>query len=158
VIWLAKSMHRVRSFRIFSLRWRALGCLLPGLTRVGRIAASAAIGIGLCAIGAEVFLSAETPARSGDTGGNADTGRRLYDKYGCYECHGYEGQGGGSAGPRIGPDPIPLSALITYVREPSREMPPYSDKVVSDKDLTDIYEFLKSLPHPPAASSNPLLR
>ena len=61
-------------------------------------------------------------------------------------------------GPRIGPEPIPLSALIAYVREPAREMPPYSEKVVSDKDLADIYEFLKSLPHPSVASSNPLLR
>lgn len=77
-------------------------------------------------------------------------GRKLFVKYGCYECHGFEAQGGGSAGPRIGPDPIPLPALIGYVRAPAREMPPYTDKVVSDKELGDIYEFLKSLPHPAA--------
>jgi mono/diheme cytochrome c family protein len=78
-------------------------------------------------------------------------GRKLFVKYGCYECHGFEAQGGGSAGPRIGPDPVPLPALIGYVRAPAREMPPYTDKVVSDKELGDIYEFLKSLPHPAAA-------
>lgn len=78
-------------------------------------------------------------------------GRRLFVKYGCYECHGLEAQGGGSAGPRIGPDPIPLAALIGYVRAPAREMPPYTDKVISDKELTDIHEFLKSLPHPLSA-------
>jgi ubiquinol-cytochrome c reductase cytochrome c subunit len=83
-------------------------------------------------------------------------GRRLFVKYGCYECHGLEAQGGGSAGPRIGPDPIPLAALIGYVRAPAREMPPYSDKIISDKELTDIHEFLKSLPHPPAALSESL--
>jgi len=66
-------------------------------------------------------------------------------------------QGGGSAGPRIGPDPIPLTALISYVRAPAREIPPYTDKVVSDKDLGDIHEFLKSLSHP-AATKPPLLR
>lgn len=78
-------------------------------------------------------------------------GRRLFVKYGCYECHGLEAQGGGSAGPRIGPDPVPLSALIGYLRAPAREMPPYTDKVISDKELNDIHEFLKSLPHPPSA-------
>lgn len=83
-------------------------------------------------------------------------GRRLFVKYGCYECHGLEAQGGGSAGPRIGPDPVPLSALIGYVRAPAREMPPYSDKVISDKELTDIHEFLKSLSHPPATLSESL--
>src|ERR1051325_8877515 len=72
-------------------------------------------------------------------------GRKLFVKYGCYECHGFEAQGGGSAGPRIGPDPIPLPALIGYVRAPAREMPPYTDKVISDKELGDIYEFLKAL-------------
>jgi len=80
-------------------------------------------------------------------------GRRLFVKYGCYECHGLEAQGGGSAGPRIGPDPVPLSALIGYVRAPAREMPPYTDKIISDKELSDIHEFLKSLPHPPSAPS-----
>ena len=83
-------------------------------------------------------------------------GRLLFVKYGCYECHGLEAQGGGSAGPRIGPDPIPLAALIGYVRAPAREMPPYSEKVISDKELTDIHEFLKSLPHPPAVPSESL--
>jgi mono/diheme cytochrome c family protein len=85
------------------------------------------------------------------TNEQAANGRRLFVKFGCYECHGFEAQGGGSAGPRIGPDPPPLSALIGYVRAPAREMPPYTDKIISDKELADIFEFLKSLPHPPAA-------
>lgn len=124
------------------------------------ITVCAAMGVGLLlwAADADVRLVARTPPQSRDSAGNSENGKRLYAKYGCYECHGYEGQGGGSAGPRIGPEPIPLAALIGYVREPAREMPPYSEKVVSDKDLTDIYEFLKSLPHPPVADSNPLLR
>jgi hypothetical protein len=36
-------------------------------------------------------------------------------------------------------------------------MPPYTEKVLPDKELADIYAFLKSLPRPPAATSIPLL-
>src|ERR1700726_1793256 len=83
--------------------------------------------------------------------GNADNGKRLFTKDGCYECHGREGQGSSMTGPRLAPNPIPLEAIPTYVRKPTREMPPYTEKVVSDQDLADIYAFLKSRPRPPAA-------
>jgi hypothetical protein len=42
------------------------------------------------------------------------------------------------------------------VRKPTGEMPPYTAKVVSDQELADIYAFLKSRPHPPAAKELPL--
>ncbi|MGH9375448.1 MAG: c-type cytochrome, partial [Terriglobia bacterium] len=84
-------------------------------------------------------------------------GRRLFKKDGCYECHGFEAQGSPTTGPRLGPDPIPLEVLIQYVRKPTGQMPPYTDKVISDKELADIYAFLKSLPQPPAAKTIPLL-
>jgi mono/diheme cytochrome c family protein len=83
--------------------------------------------------------------------GNADNGKRLFVKYGCYECHGREGQGSSATGPRLGPNPIPFEVLVSYVRKPTREMPPYTEKVVSDQDLADIYAFLRSRPRPPAA-------
>jgi mono/diheme cytochrome c family protein len=158
---MMKNMCSVSLLRTVSRKLRAIGSLRRlGVELTGRVALCAVIGTGLLVGGAgfDVRLLARTLPRPADSAGNAENGRRLYAKYGCYECHGYEAQGGGSAGPRIGPEPIPLVALIGYVREPAREMPPYSEKVVSDKDLTDIYEFLKSLPHPPVASSNPLLR
>jgi mono/diheme cytochrome c family protein len=95
--------------------------------------------------------SDETPA------GNAENGKKLFAKYGCYECHGREAQGGGYNGPRLAPDPIPFSVLQSYVRHPTGEMPPYTDKVVSDKDLADIYAFLRSEPEPPPVKSIPIL-
>jgi mono/diheme cytochrome c family protein len=158
---MIENMRTVSLLRTVSWKLRAITSLRwLGVQLTGRIALCAAIGIGilLWAASVDVRVLARTLPQSGGSGGNAENGRRLYARYGCYECHGYEGQGGGSAGPRIGPEPIPLAALIGYVREPAREMPPYSEKVISDKDLTDIYEFLKSLPHPPVESSNPLLR
>jgi hypothetical protein len=36
-------------------------------------------------------------------------------------------------------------------------MPPYTAKVLSERDLTDIYAFLQALPRLPAVSSIPLL-
>jgi ubiquinol-cytochrome c reductase cytochrome c subunit len=82
--------------------------------------------------------------------GNAENGKRLFTKDGCYECHGLQGQGAQATGPRIGPDPVSFQVLSRYVRKPTGEMPP-------DKELADIYAFLKSLPRPPAATTIPLL-
>ena len=89
--------------------------------------------------------------------GNADNGKRLFTKDGCYECHGLQGQGAQATGPRLGPDPVSFQVLSRYIRKPTGEMPPYTEKVLPDKELADIYAFLKSLPRPPAASSIPLL-
>lgn len=78
---------------------------------------------------------------------NSESGRRLYVSFGCYECHGYEGQGSvQTGGSRIGPPQIPYSGFVGYVREPSGQMPPYTRKAVSDAQLADIYVFLQSRP------------
>lgn len=122
------------------------------------IAAAAAL-LALAAAPAKVHNPAQASipaAKSGEN--NAANGRRLFKKDGCYECHGFEAQGSPTSGPRLGPDPIPLPALIMYVRKPTGQMPPYTDKVISDKELADIYAFLQSLPHPPPAKTIPLLR
>ena len=96
------------------------------------------------------------PKKDSAPAGNAEKGKRLYENYGCYQCHGHAAQGG-SAGPRLGPGPIPFVALVAYVRHPSGQMPPYTSKVVSDPELADIYAFLKSVPPPPPVKSLPLL-
>jgi mono/diheme cytochrome c family protein len=84
----------------------------------------------------------------------ADRGRRLYTKYGCYQCHGREGQGAPSTGPRLGPSPVALANFIRYVRAPTAEMPPYTGRVISDEELADIRAFLAA--RPGAASRNSL--
>ena len=88
---------------------------------------------------------------------SAASGRTLFVKVGCYLCHGYQGQGG-AAGPRIAPDPLPFDGLAAFVRTTSGEMPPYSEKLLSDADLADIYAYLQSVPRPPAVVSVPLLK
>ncbi len=90
-----------------------------------------------------------------ENAGNAAKGKELYVKDGCYECHGYSGQGG--AGARIAPKVMSTAALIKYVRHPSGAMPPYTAKVASDQDLADIRAFLATMPDPPPLKSIPIL-
>jgi mono/diheme cytochrome c family protein len=97
------------------------------------------------------LLFAQTPS------GNAQNGRKLFENYGCYQCHGREAQGGLGTGPRLGPKPIAFTAVQRYIRHPTGQMPPYTAKVVSDKDLADIYAFLQSVKQPPAVNEIPLL-
>jgi mono/diheme cytochrome c family protein len=106
----------------------------------------------------DVTPSGNATQSSSSEGGNGEDGKKLFVKYGCYECHGFQGQGSPGTGARIAPNPIPLSALTSYVRKPTGEMPPYSVKVLSDKDLADIYAFLKSVPSPPDVKNLPLLK
>jgi mono/diheme cytochrome c family protein len=89
---------------------------------------------------------------------NPSNGQRLFVRDGCYECHGYLGQGSTSTGgTRLGPPQIPLSAFVSYIREPSGQMPPYAVKVISNEDLAEIYNFLKSVPPPSPLKTIPLL-
>ncbi len=87
--------------------------------------------------------------------GNVENGRKLYLKDGCYECHGYNGQGG--AGARLAPKVISTAALIKYVRHPAGSMPPYTARVASDQDLADIRAFLATIAEPPPLKSIPIL-
>ena len=89
---------------------------------------------------------------------NAENGKRLYTSAGCYQCHNYEGQGGGRTGPRLAPNPIGFAAFVHQLREPSNQMPPYTGMVLSDGQVSDIYSYLQSIPKPPEVASIPLLK
>jgi len=94
--------------------------------------------------------AASTPA------GRVDTGAAIYRKVGCFQCHVNEAQGGAN-GPRLGPDPIPYARFAQYVRNPTGEMPPYTEKVLSAQDLANIYAFVQARPRPPALNTIPQL-
>lgn len=95
---------------------------------------------------AVLFLMASTGAAAAQTG-DAQRGRETYNQMGCWQCHGYEGQGGG-AGPRVGPDALPWTPFSNYVRSPRGSMPPYSERVLTDEHLADIHAYLRGLPPP----------
>jgi ubiquinol-cytochrome c reductase cytochrome c subunit len=80
--------------------------------------------------------------------GNADAGRQLLVRKGCFQCHGREGQGSPTTGPRLGPNPLALAAFVRAVRSPRAQMPPYTEKLVSDAELADMRAFLDSRPPP----------
>lgn len=90
--------------------------------------------------------------------GNAQNGKKLFMSDGCYECHGRQGQGAAQTGAaRIGPPMLDFDGFQSYVRAPRNQMPPYTSKAIPDRDLADIYAYLKSIPMPPKGKDIPLL-
>ncbi len=88
--------------------------------------------------------------------GDAQSGESLYVSTGCYECHGFVGQGG-APGPAVAP-PMAFEPFLFQLRQPRQVMIPYSEAVLSDAQAADIYAFLASLPPPPDPDSIPLLQ
>ncbi len=104
-----------------------------------------------------LFTTSLLMAQSAAPAGDAEHGRKLFESDGCYQCHGREAQGGLGTGPRLAPKPIPFAAVQKYIRQPTGQMPPYTAKVLNDKDLADIYAFLVSRKAPPPVKDIPLL-
>jgi len=89
--------------------------------------------------------------------GDAANGKRLFERNGCYQCHGYWGQGG-NAGARLAQTRLPFPAFRAFVRNPpSGSMPSFRAKVMSDQELADVYAYIKSIPEPKPAKDIPLL-
>lgn len=112
------------------------------MTRIPVILALLAFGAGA--------VRAEEPK------GDAANGKKLYLADGCYECHGYVGQGG--VGLRLAPNPKPPVAIAAYIRNPVGEMPPYTAAVISDQGIRDIYAYLQTMPVQPKAADIALLK
>jgi mono/diheme cytochrome c family protein len=107
--------------------------------------------IGLAALAAGLLLG-QTPVLAA----SAEKGKEAFLLHGCWQCHGYQGQGG-IAGARLAPNPIPFDTLSNFVRTTNRAMPPFRKEILSDEDLADIYAYLQSIPKDPDPNSIPLL-
>ena len=105
---------------------------------------------GIAAVAAAGFFSAEAIA------GDAAKGQTAYVKNGCFQCHGFVGQGGAAG--KLTPNPMPYEAFANYVRTSNRAMPPYSEQILSDTELADIYSFVESIPPPPDYKTIDLLK
>ncbi|SRR5712691_7497174 len=79
--------------------------------------------------------------------GDAGNGKRVYLATGCFTCHGRAGQGGAYNGPApvLAKTALPFEGFKMQVRNPSNDMPAYSEPVMSDKEIADIYAFVQSL-------------
>ena len=105
-------------------------------------------------VGAAVVLISFTsrPAAAAD----AAKGRIAFEKNGCWQCHGYMGQGG-VAGKTLAPKPMPYETFNVFVRNSNGPMPPYPKQILSDADLADIHAYLASIPATKDYKSIPLL-
>ena len=111
--------------------------------RVVRLLALAALAAG---------LAVDQPAEAA----SAEKGKVAYVKHGCWQCHGFVGQGA-VTGPKLAPNPMPLPAFSAIVRFTNGPMPPYQKAILSDEDLADIHAWLLTLPTAPDYKSIPLL-
>ena len=87
---------------------------------------------------------------------DANKGKDAYAQHGCWQCHGYVGQGG-VTGPKLAPNPMPLAAMNVFVRNSNRAMPPYQKEILSDADLADIHAYLSTIQAGKDYKSIPLL-
>jgi mono/diheme cytochrome c family protein len=108
-----------------------------------------AIVIAGCVFGSNAALAA-----------SAENGKAAFVKHGCWQCHGFLGQGSvaTSNGTVIAHTELPYEAFESFVRSTNRAMPPYREAILSNADLADIYAYLLSVPKPPDATSIPLLK
>ena len=106
--------------------------------------AALAAGLGLLLGGGGAFAA------------SAEKGKAAYVQHGCWQCHGFQGQGG-VAGKTLAPDPIAAEAFSAFVRGSNGPMPPYPEKILSNDDLADIYAYLQSIPKGPDPKNIPLI-
>ena len=113
-----------------------------------------------------VFVSAfagagyfEAALAQNATSGDVGNGKRVYLADGCFECHGRVGQGGAMnyPAPAIAQLEMPVESFLAFLRDAPNDMPAYSANVLSDKDATDIYAFLRALPGRKPTKDFPLL-
>ena len=111
--------------------------------------------VGLAALAAGLALA--PVAASAD--GSPEKGKVAMVKHGCFQCHGTIGQGSviTSAGKVLTNTALPLEAFQAFVRTTNRAMPPYSEKILSNEDLADIYAYLQSIPKAADYKTIPLL-
>ena len=121
---------------------------------IGFLASSVALSSGALAQTAQASkpragaVSGSSSSAANADEGDSHRGRDLYVRLACYQCHGYEGQGGTSAGPRLGPDPLPAEAMAAFIRVDNGMMPPYTAKLVPDRDVADIVAYLRTVIKP----------
>ena len=111
---------------------------------------------GVCA--GLVAFAASLALDGGALAADAARGKILFtQKYGCFECHGTEGQGSPVTGPKLAPNPIPFEALQNFVRTSNGPMPPFREAILPNDDLADIYAYLQSIKPGPDWHTLPLL-
>jgi len=108
---------------------------------------------GLMPLGMLLAMQSVT-GQAQDTSADAREGKELFTANQCWQCHGHEGQGGAAV--RIAPTLYPFIAFSQLVRH-TNLMPAYSPNVLPDEQLRKIFEYVRSIPEPPAVEDIPEL-
>jgi mono/diheme cytochrome c family protein len=93
-----------------------------------------------------------TPPPTSPVTGNAASGKGLYYSYGCYACHGYNGETGARAFVGRWGNLTTEQAFLKFLRgranvaplTPSTSMPNFSEATLSDKQAKDIYAYIRT--------------
>ena len=104
-----------------------------------------AVGVGL------MLLSACAPARRAEpivgpmtnVEASVKRGEQLYNMH-CYQCH-TAGEGG--LGPSLNDKPLPRFAIHLQTRHGLGVMPGFSEQQLSDRQVSDIADYLVALRH-----------
>ncbi len=102
------------------------------------------------------FVS-DAGAQSTVAAGDPVRGKATFMAENCYLCHGTFGQGGGRAGPKLAPHPIPANLIMRQLRHPAQNMPPYTTVVLSNAQAADIIAYLQSIKPDKAVKDIPIL-
>ena len=92
------------------------------------------------------------PAPTSPVTGNAAAGKPIYYSFGCYACHGFNGETGARAFVGNWGNLATEGGFIRFLRgranvapiTPSTSMPNFGETALSDKQAKDIYAYIRS--------------
>jgi mono/diheme cytochrome c family protein len=93
-----------------------------------------------------------TPPPTSPVTGNAANGKALYYSYGCYACHGYNGETGARAFVGTWGHLATEETFVTFLRgranvapiTPATSMPNFGEGTLSDKQAKDVYAYIRT--------------
>lgn len=106
---------------------------------------------------ATVLQGAQAGGASAPPAPDAKKGAALYERYGCWQCHGYTGQTGNAA--TLVTSALNATGFMNYIRNPrTAGMPLYSAKMVPDTEAADLFAYIKTFKKPAEVRDIPLLQ
>jgi mono/diheme cytochrome c family protein len=117
-----------------------------------KVIASLALAATLYAQGRGAAGIGHIPPPTSPVTGNAATGKGLYYSYGCYACHGYNGETGARAFVGNWGNLGTEDRFIAFLRgranvapiTPATSMPNFGEGTLSDKQAKDVYAWIRT--------------
>ena len=108
---------------------------------------------------AAVLAGAAAAASRGSSEDAAELarGKAIFLSQGCYQCHGYAGQGSIASGPALVRLPLDAAGFVQYLRHPAGVMPAFSAKLLPPQDMAPLLAYVRALAPGRPAAQIPLL-